>query len=504
MAQTAGNRRYRADLAAAAARLFTADLSPLLPFALLSLFYLALRIPYLDYGHGTDPDAWRVALTAHYLLENGDYFPSRLPGNPLHELLMTPLIAGGWVVTNLVTALASLLGVYLFARIVAHHRLPYPGLLTIGFAFAPLLYINSIATMDYMWTLTALLGAYYAALHRLPILTGVCLGLAIGFRLQSFIFLVPIAYLLWRQMSARDVLACALTTTGVGVLAFTPVLAVYGLDFFNFYDASVHFEDVFRLLGKEALGVIGAAGVLAGLAVSWRRLVALPRDFRADAAVAVWVSVVVLYFLSFFRLPHEVAYLIPVFPFGLLLMARYFTSQALAGAIIAILLAGVVDVTTPGTGADLASLRTARIGRGLILSNGETMTSQRAFVDAVLSEEVPQHSVVVTGFIYPQLAVRARDRLDSRILQRNYEAISMLSDRGEAVDVGRDVRYVWLLTYDTFVALRSQGYGFFVVPNASRATSALYGYRPNVFGATFFGVEQPSPSAGKGTANTDR
>ena len=174
MAQTAGNRRYRADLAAAAARLFTADLSPPLPFALLSLFYLALRIPYLDYGHGTDPDAWRVALTAHYLLENGDYFPSRLPGNPLHELLMTPLIAGGWVVTNLVTALASLLGVYLFARIVAQHRLPYPGLLTIGFAFAPLLYINSIATMDYMWTLTALLGAYYAALHRLPILTGVC------------------------------------------------------------------------------------------------------------------------------------------------------------------------------------------------------------------------------------------------------------------------------------------------------------------------------------------
>ena len=46
--------------------------------------------------------------------------------------------------------------------------------------------------------------------------------------------------------------------------------------------------------------------------------------------------------------------------------------------------------------------------------------------------------------------------LDNRILQRDYEAISMLSDRGEAVDAGRDIRFVWLVTYDTFEALRAE------------------------------------------------
>jgi hypothetical protein len=432
------------------------------------------------------------------------YFPSRLPGNPLHELVMTPLVLGGWVATNLATALVSLLGVYIFARIVAYHRLPNAGLLTIGFAFTPLLYINSIATMDYMWTLTALLGAYYCILRRSPLLAGVCLGLAIGFRLQSFVVWLPLAYLVWRQTSARDVVAFTLAAGGIATLAFAPVLSVYGLNFLTFYDAPVSYQDVLRLLGKEALGVIGGLGVLACVFVSLPRLRHLPRDAVREPAIAVWAAVVLIYFASFFRLPHEIAYVIPVFPFGLLLMGRYFSRLALAGAVSAILLAGVVDITTPSDDLSVDSFRNATLGQGLILSNGATMEAQRDFVDEVLAAEVPDHSVVMAGFVYPQLAVRAKDRLDVRILQRDYGAISMLSDRGEAVDTSRDVRYVWLLTYETFMALRSEGYGFHLVPDALGGTAALYDYRPTLFGASFLSLDRSSPSAGKGTASTDR
>jgi hypothetical protein len=485
-------------------RWLSSDLSRPMPFALLSALFLLLRLPYINYGHGTDPDAWRVALTAHYLLETGDYFPSRLPGNPLHELAMTPLVTGGWIATNLATALVALAGVYLFARIVAHHRLPYAALLTLGFAFTPLLYINSIATMDYMWTLTALLGSYYCAVRGMPLWAGLCLGLAIGFRLQSFIVWLPFAYLVWRTTSSRDVLVFSFAAGGIAALAYAPVLVVYGLDFMNFYDAQVGYQDVIRLLGKEALGVIGGLGVLAGLALSLRRLSALPRDALRDPAVAVWAGMVLIYFFTFFRLPHEIAYLIPVFPFGLLLMGRYFTVPALSGAIVAILLAGVVDITTPSDALDFSSVRSASIGRGLILSNGDTMSAQREFVDEVMSASVPGHSVVMAGFVYPQLAVRGRDHLDLRVLQRDYDAISMLSDRGEAVEGGRDVRYVWLLTFDTFMALRSEGYSFFLVPDAAGGTAALYDYRPSLFGAIFLDLDRPSPSAGKGTAGTDR
>jgi hypothetical protein len=181
------------------ARFADADLSRALPFAVLSAVYVLTRLPFLDYGHGTDPDAWRVAMTAHHLLDTGDYFPSRLPGNPLHELVTTLFIPGGWLATNLSTLLVSVLGVYIFARIVAYHGIPNGAIVVIGFAFAPLLFINSIATMDYMWALTAILGAYYCQLIGQPLWAGLLLGAAVGFRLQSFVAWLPLAYLAWRM-----------------------------------------------------------------------------------------------------------------------------------------------------------------------------------------------------------------------------------------------------------------------------------------------------------------
>jgi hypothetical protein len=495
----------RSDLAGAFARAINADLTRPQAFAILSFCYLVLRLPYLDHGYGTDPDAWRVALTAHHLLETGEYFPSRLPGNPLHELITTLLIPGGWVTTNFVTALASLAGVYVFGRIVNRLQLPTPGLLTIAFAFTPLLYINSISTMDYMWTLTLILAAYYCVLNRLPLLAGVCIGLAIGLRLQSLILLPAFAFLFWRQGWLRDVWPFGFAAAGVAALAFSPVLAVYGLDFLNFYDASVGYQSVLSLLGKESLGVIGSLGVLAGAALSFRRLRQLPRDALKDPHLAFWLVLIALYFFSFFRLPHEIAYLIPVFPFGFLIMGRYFRHKALLWAVAAIFFAGFVDITTPGVGLSRESLQGASIGRGLILSNGDTMEGQREFVEDIMSADVPDHSVVIAGFIFPQLAVRERDNLHLRIIERDYGAISMLSDRGEAVDEERDIRYVWLLTYDTFTALRTQGYNVYQVADAAGSTYALYDYRPGLFGVTFLHLQRDQEaSEGKGTADTDR
>ena len=240
------------------------DFTRAMPFTVLTVAFFALRLPWVGYGHGTDPDAWRVAMTAHYLLETGDYFPSRLPGNPLHELTMTLFIPGGWIATNIATAVASLVGVWIFTRLVRLLQVPNRGLVVIAFAFAPLLVINSIATMDYMWALTLILGSYYCTLTRRPVLAGILLGMAVGFRLQSVVMAAPLTYLLWRDVRLREVLPFWFATAGAALLAFSPVLVVYGIKFFNYYDASVGYQDVLRLLGKEALGVIGVLGVLAG------------------------------------------------------------------------------------------------------------------------------------------------------------------------------------------------------------------------------------------------
>ena len=364
------------------------DFTRTLPFVILAVAFFALRLPWVNYGYGTDPDAWRVAMTARYLLDHGDYYPSRLPGNPLHELTMAIFVPGGWIAANLATAAASLVGVWLFARIVRALNASNRGLLVIAFAFAPLLVINSIATMDYMWTLTFLLGTYYCAISRRPVLAGILLGIAIGFRLQSVLLALPITYLFWRQ-NREDILPFWFATGGAAMVGYAPVLVVYGTKFLNYYDAKVGYQDVMRLLGKEALGVLGVLGVLAGAVLSIRRFARLPHDLMSNAHVGVWVLTIVLYFVTFSRLPHEIAYLIPVFPFGFLLLGRYFTRTALAITVAAILLAGWVDVTTPGNAVTLGAIRTATIGKGLLLSNADTMSGQRRYIEQIMDNPDP-------------------------------------------------------------------------------------------------------------------
>jgi hypothetical protein len=479
------------------------DLTRPLAFAALAVVYVASRIPWLNLGYGTDPDAWRVALTADHLLSKGEYLPSRLPGFPLHELVTVPLVRGGWVWTNLSTVAVSLVGVYLFARILAELDLPHKGVLTVAFAFTPLLWINSMTTMDYMWALTFILGCYLALIRGHSLLGGVCLGLAVGFRITSVWAALAFLVWLWRERRLRSAIPFLGALGLVSLVAYSPVLATYGLRMFNFYDAKVGILPVLKLLGKDTLGIVGTLSVIAALIISLPRLAKLPRDLARESHLALWVAMILVFFISFSRLPHEVAYLIPVFPFGYFFMARYFQRTVLVGAAAMILFAGFVDVTTPGDELNRNSIGRAEIGRGMMLSDLDTLKSQRDFAEELANVSLPPHSVVLTGFIYPQLVMRNKDRLDIGILDRDYGAISMLSDRGVAVDRERDVRYVWLLKYDTFQELREEGYSFFYVRDAAKSSAAVFGYRPGYFGADRLTLKSETGSGG-GAAKTDR
>jgi len=70
----------------------------------LAFIFLVVRLPWLWTGYGAETDAYRVALSGLHLWRDGEYLPSRLPGYPVHELLMAPLVAlGGSVATNAAT-----------------------------------------------------------------------------------------------------------------------------------------------------------------------------------------------------------------------------------------------------------------------------------------------------------------------------------------------------------------------------------------------------------------
>ncbi len=469
----------------AARGVFGFDFSRPAAFVLLALAYVASRAPFIDNGYGTKPDAWRIALTDYWLWDHHAFYPSRLPGYPVPELAYATVIKGGWVATNSLTVAVSLLGVWFFARIVRELRLPAPALLVAGFAFNPLLWINSMNTMDYTWALTFILGAYYFLLVGQPMVAALVLGLAVGSRIPSASFIVPYSYFLWRS-GRRDLIPrFAAIVAVVAAIAFTPIMWTYGLRFLNFYDASVGYRDVFRLMTKDALGLAGAAALGIACLVSWRQLARIPGDALRDTNVAVWCIAIVLVGATFFRLPHEAAYLMPLYPFAFLLIGRYLRPLALFGAIVVMIGAGFVDLTTATHQVTPGELRHLRIGQGMLLSNRDTQNAQLAYARDIGRTSYPRGSVVMIGFVYPQFAVLNRDRLDLGILGKDRSSISQLSDKGKAVDAANGVTYVWLLTYEDYQRFTNSyaGAPMFYTPDAGRSTTALYNYRPGLFGA---------------------
>ena len=438
------------------------------------------RLVFISDGYGTKPDAWRIALSGYWLWDHGEFYPSRLPGYPVAELSYATVARGGWIATDCLAIAVSLLGIWYFASIVRELKLP--AIIVVGFAFQPLLWINSMNTMDYTFALTFILGAYYYLLRRRSLWAGLAMGLAIGSRLPSAAMLIPFVMYLWRDGKRADIIPFAALAGAVALAAFTPIIWTYGPRFLNFYDAKVGYRTVIRLVTKDAFGLVGTLALVGGSIISLRRLARVPRDVLEDKQVMVWVMAIVLFIVVFSRLPHEAAYLIPAFPFLFLLIGRYFSRIALIGTVGALIIAGFGDLTTTTHAVSVASILHLRAGQGMLLSNRDTMRAQRGFVDDIERFSVPHHSVVMIGFVYPQFAVLNRDRLHLSILSRDTESVSQLSDKGKATDEANDVIYVWLLNYEDLIRYQAQGYDIWYTPDAGRSTVALYGYRPGLYG----------------------
>lgn len=486
-------------------RLLSFDFAQPAAFTALAAIFLLSRLPFVNIGYGTDPDAWRVALSGYWLWDHREFYPSRLPGYPVPELASAAVIQGGWLATNLLTVAVSLAGVWFFARIASKLDLPNRGLIVVAFSFTPLLWINSMTTMDYMWALTFILAAYYFLIARSPVTAGIMLGLAVGSRSTSILMVLPFAAYMWRDGRSHEIRTFIVAMLGVAILAWTPIYWKYGPSFFNFYDSKVGYLNVLRLLGKDCLGLTGSIAVIGALALSLPRLAKLPGDAWRDKHVMVWILAIAVTVLSFTRLPHEAAYLIPMYPFGFLIMAKYVQRLALLGAVTVVILAGFVDLTSPGDEINATTFTQARLGKGLVLSNRDTQLAQRSFVRDVEKIEVPDRTIVMLGFIYPQFAVENRNRLNLGILEKDKSAISQLSDKGRADEPSaeRQITYVWLLDYKDFQRFKQLGYSFMYTLDAGRSTVALYEYRVGVNGGKLIDLGR-KPTGGSGAARTDR
>lgn len=448
-------------------RLAETDFSTGRPALALAAAFLLVRLPLLGGGYGADTDAYRVVLAARYFWAHGEYLPSRLPGFPLHELVTGLLVWGGPVLTNLSTTVAALAGTLAFARLVRLLRVPAPSLAVLGFAFTPYLIVTSTSTLDYHWALAALLGAYLLAVQGRPRAAGLLLGLAVGFRITSALFLAPLLLVLLRQGRREDAVRLAVVALATAFVAYLPVALPYRFRFLDYADSRVSPDGVIRVVGQWALGATGALAVLAALALCWRRVSTLLRHAvtASDPHPLAWLVAVALWTAAFLRLPVDLGYLVPVYPFGFLLLAVTLRRRLFALVLAVILLAGVIDL-------DIQQLhnfdpriaaRTVRPSWRVagILSDQMARRRWARYARAIPQAPVPPHSVVLTMGAFPDVAVLTWGRLRYAIVERDRHAISMLSDNGSLTDPARDVVYLAVSTPEVLARFRAHGYTLF-------------------------------------------
>ena len=292
---------------------------------------LASRWPFLDAGFGWDEDAWGNVVAASHLAQTGEFNIPRPPGFPLLQWIQSWLWRGGPLWINGATAVMSAfaaVGLSLFARRLGFSVFPS---LTAGLAlaFTPIVYLNSVNAMDYVWALAFGLWGLHSASARRPALAGLLLGCAIGCRITLALFILPIAGLVFRDSGLVRILRMLVTALVVAIACYVPILHRMGLSFLTFSDQPFH---AFAPYFLHTI-TVGLWGILGFLSLILACVLAVAGGARwADSGVPererhflsrLCIGTIVLYVLLFLRLPVEAAYLIPVVPFVLLwLMQR--------------------------------------------------------------------------------------------------------------------------------------------------------------------------------------
>ena len=294
---------------------------------------LVFRLPFLGPGYGAEPDAWRVAIAAKQIAATGEYSWSRMMGNPLQEIVYSLFWNTGPHVFNFTTACLSVLGALFFALTLKRLCMRDYFIAALSLAYTPIVFINSVNSMDYIWALSFILGSQYFVLRKRPVLAGVLLGCAIGCRVTSGALLLPFALsqieFKEKRINYREILSLGISTCLVGGLLYYPVYCAYGIGFFGYYDVTL--PTVQKVIWRITHQIFGYGGLIAiGLSI----LVSIALAYLGSKQTTFlektqkkhlisWIVAIVLYTIAFLKYPTKSAFLIPAIPFVFLLLGRF-------------------------------------------------------------------------------------------------------------------------------------------------------------------------------------
>lgn len=451
-------------------------------YSFIALFGLILlsRLVFLSPDLGNDPDAYRFSLNAEKILSDHRYYMSRSPGNPLYELLNAPLLVfGGGLLTNLLSMLVSMAGLVAFYLILKYYSVRRSMLLLSIFALVPVVWISSIITMDYWWSLTLLLWAYYFSLTGRYFWGGVFIGLATGCRLTSGFLILPILLIVWKDTrDLRKLIGTSLVFSVSAILCWLPVFLSYGIDNFSYVPYAHPFvvgayRAVRQILGIPALAILSFAVMISWSHIRRERSGRKQKEFLEMMPIYLWIVVTVGLFV---RVPADPAYLLPSLPFLFIafdsLIAAFWWIPI--GALI--ILNNLVSFIAIDSDAykRTRSLRIKLAAPGVLLKDRMDARQSRVTIAELqsLKLDMPDDErkpLILTGALTPQLQYYLRHQ----ILDRKIVGISPHDTELIQVDdrwFGRSV------SEEVFKAITADGFAIYYTPEARYSTKTTFKY----------------------------
>jgi hypothetical protein len=399
-------------------------------FAITVFLVLISRLPFLDAGYGTDPDAWRVVYAAKSISQAGEYRVSRLPGYPVQEYAYSLISSQSPFFFNFCTAILSSLAAGIFALIVHGLGSKDSILSAIAFACTPIVYISSTTSMDYLWALSMVLAGLFCTTHRKPFLAGILLGIGAGCRITSLIFIVPVSVLIVeRAQFRRSMVQIGKLLLGVSIsaiLSYVPVIGEYGSGFFTFYEhAYPPITTIMRCLTIDTWGVLGTVAILVAMVLTLARRVLQkkspsPQSAFSPSMVVASATAASLCLILFLRLPVEAAYLIPAIPFVLILLSHWIERRLFIVVCVFLVISSFSGSIDSGDrpwspSGSVAAITLSVQGRrivfdplkGPIINDHERRISRMQFVQKLLDfgDLVETRSVIVAGVWLPQITI---------------------------------------------------------------------------------------------------
>ena len=395
---------------------------------LLLLFFLLIllsRIPFLFDGYGVEEDSWGIAVAASNTLKTGVWEASRLPGHPVNEFFYLLFFPLGPVALNFLSALCSALMFFPLYGIFSLKGKQDAVVMSLGFLFIPVVYINSTCTLDYLWGMLFFTASIYFMLRERLMLAFILLALATGCRITYAAFILPLLFYCYQDFTWKFVKRLLLPV-GVFVtliiLFYTPVFYVYGKSFFDYSD-QFPYPSAAKVFYKAGIGVFGLPlfAFLPAL-IFFNRFTILHRSPGRFG----WFLLIgmLLQACSYLALPQKSAYLMPAALLLWIALSKLsipkLDRMLLVVALVSSFFFGVnVADANRGVGTESTGIRfhvngqelTLELFRGHLLQDLAKRKNKTRFVKRVVAELRKQRQPMglICGWWYNQILIEIQE-----------------------------------------------------------------------------------------------